>query len=267
MRFFRRRINFKAQYGPWALVTGASSGLGRKVAIQLGQKGLNVILHGRNTTALQQVAALIEQGGNETAILTGDLSEDTAVNKVLHQARDKKVGLLVAAAGFGTSGEFIRNSLDEELTMLAVNGRAAIKMTHHFAQKFAAPKRGGIMLFGSLVGFQGTPYAAHYAATKAYMQVLGEGLRQELEPYGVDVLCVAPGPVATGFGQRANMKMSGAAPAPLAAEMVQALGRKTTVKPGWRSKFLLFSLSLLPRWARIRVMSRIMGGMTRHQRS
>ena len=151
--------------------------------------------------------------------------------------------------------------------MLHVNGRAAVKMTHHFAKKFAAQKRGGIILFGSLVGFQGTPYAAHYAATKAYMQVLGEGLKHELKPWGVDVLCVAPGPVATGFGKRANMKMKGANPASIAAEIINALGRKTTVKPGLISKFLLFSLGILPRWGRIKVMARVMGSMTKHQRS
>lgn len=262
-----RQIDFKNKYGPWALVTGASSGIGREIALRLGEKGLNVILHGRNAEALGKVASLIEKLGNETKIITGDLSQDIAVDHVLAQTQDIPIGLLVAAAGFGTSGEFVENRLDDELNMLAVNGQAAMKMTHHFAQIFVKEKRGGIILFGSLVGFQGTPYAAHYAATKAYMQVLGEGLKYELNPRGVDVLCVAPGPVATGFGQRANMKMSAAAkPASISTEVVNALGRRTTVKPGFMSKFLLLGLGLLPRWGRIKVMSRVMGRMTKHQR-
>ena len=262
-----RRIDFKNKYGPWALVTGASSGIGREIAVRLGEKGLSVVLHGRNAEALEQVAGLIEKAGGGTKIITGDLSQDAAVDTVLKQTNEIEIGLLVAAAGFGTSGEFIKNSLDDELNMLHVNGRAAVKMTHHFAKKFATQKRGGIILFGSLVGFQGTPYAAHYAATKAYMQVLGEGLKHELKPRGVDVLCVAPGPVATGFGKRANMKMKGANPASIAAEIINALGRKTTVKPGLMSKLLLFSLGILPRWGRIKVMARVMGSMTKHQRS
>ena len=152
--------------------------------------------------------------------------------------------------------------------MLDVNVRAATEMIHHFAQKFKEKKRGGIMLFGSLVGFQGTPFAANYAATKAYMQVLGEGLNHEMKAYGVDVLCIAPGPVATGFGERADMQMDGAAgPKPLSYEIVKALGRKQTVKPGLLSKFLLFNLSYLPRWGRVKIMSSVMGGMTKHQRS
>lgn len=262
------QTKFKNKYGPWALVTGASSGLGREIALRLGERGLNVMLHGRNAAALEEVAGLIGKAGGETKIITGDLSSDQTVDRVLNQTKDVEVGLFVAAAGFGTSGEFIKNSLDDELNMLDVNGRAAVKMTHHFAERFAAQKRGGIMLFGSLVGFQGTPYAAHYAATKAYMQVLGEGLRYELKHRGVDVLCVAPGPVATGFGKRANMNMNGAAnPASISTEIVNALGRRTTVKPGFMSKFLLFGLGILPRWGRIKVMSRVMGGMTKHQRS
>lgn len=146
--------------------------------------------------------------------------------------------------------------------MLQVNCRAVLQATHHFARRFRARNRGGIVLFGSIVGFQGTPYAAHYAATKAYIQTLAEGLRVELAPHGVDVLSSAPGPVHTGFAARSRLKMGAALqPEAVARETLAALGRRTTVHPGLLTKVLTGSLSLLPRWGRSQVMGRVMGGM------
>lgn len=182
---------FKNKYGPWAFVTGASSGLGREIAFQLGEAGLNIILQGRDASRLQEVSRRISSMGAETRVILTDLSNDSAINSIYKDIDAYEIGCFVAAAGYGTSGEFIHNSLDNELNMLDVNCRAVVKMTHHIAKRFAAQKRGGIILFGSLVGFQGTPFAANYAATKAYMQVLGEGLHYELKPKGVDVLCAA----------------------------------------------------------------------------
>ena len=258
--------NFLDKYGQWALVTGASSGLGKEIAFHLGQIGLNVLIQGRNQDKLEEVAEHITAMGVETKMILTDISTDDAVARMQQEIDSYDIGCFVGAAGFGTSGEFVCNSLADELDMMDVNCRAIVTMTHYFAQRFAAQKRGGIILFGSLVGFQGTPFAANYAATKAYMQILAEGLHYELKPKDVNVLCVAPGPVATGFGARADMKMNGAAnPALLAPEIVKALGRKITVKPGFKSKFLLFSLAMFPRWARIRIMANVMGGMTKHQ--
>ena len=258
---------FNHKYGPWALVTGASSGLGRELAYRLGKAGLNVIVQGRNDARLQDISQCISEMGVETKVISTDLSRDHAVDAILKETEAYDIGCFVGAAGFGTSGAFVASAIDRELNMLDTNCRAVVRMTHHFARRFVEQKRGGIILFGSLVGFQGTPFASNYAATKAYIQILGEGLHHELKHKGVDVLCVAPGPVATRFGDRADMNMDGAAdPVPLAPEIIAALGRKTTVKPGFLSKFLLFSLAMLPRWGRIRVMANVMGGMTKHQR-
>jgi hypothetical protein len=116
----------------------------------------------------------------------------------------------------------------------------------------------------SLVGFQGVPRAAHYAATKAYVQSLAEGLHHELMPLGVDVLASAPGPVHSGFAGSANMQMGLAQrPQDVVAATLTALGRRATVRPGWLSKVLEWSLKPLPRWGRVRMMGVVMGGMTR----
>ncbi len=176
------------------------------------------------------------------------------------------IGLLVAAAGFGSSGPFLQTDLARELEMLDVNCKAVLNLTHHFARRFTAQRRGGLVLMGSLVGFQGVPGTANYAATKGYIQTLAEGLHAELAPHGVDVLASAPGPVHSGFAERANMRMGLALTSgEVARATLKALGRRTTVRPGRLSVLLEASLAPLPRWARTRILARVMGGMTRHQ--
>lgn len=123
--------------------------------------------------------------------------------------------------------------------MLQVNCRAVMAMTLAMSRRMRARGRGGIVLRGSLVGFQGVPQAAHYAATKAYVQSLAEGLGRELSPAGVEVLSSAPGPVASGFGAVANMRITNWVRATtVARETLDALGRKRTVRPGLLSKVL-----------------------------
>jgi short-subunit dehydrogenase len=115
-------------------------------------------------------------------------------------------------------------------------------------------------------GFQGMPNAAHYAATKAYVQALAEALYVELSPLGVDVLASAPGPTNSGFAARAGMRMGMALnPSDVAQSTLDALGRKSTVLPGFLSKLLTYALVPLPRWGRVRIMGRVMRGMTKHR--
>lgn len=256
-----------AKYGPWAVVTGASDGIGRESAVQLAQAGINVMLVARRVSLLEELAADLEQRFHVQALaIEADLATRQGVEQVLAAADMLDVGLLVAAAGFGTSGRFLELPLQRELDMLTVNCEAVLRMSYHFARHFAARGRGGIVLFSSLVAFQGVPYSAHYAATKAYIQSLAEALHHELGPLGVDVLASAPGPVNSGFASAANMQMDAALdPAAVARETLAALGRRATVRPGLLSKVLIGSLAFIPRGWRVGVMARIMQGMTKHQ--
>jgi hypothetical protein len=256
-----------AKYGPWAVVTGASDGIGREAAVELAKAGISLVLVARRRHLLEELAAILEQRFHvRTQIIGADLATRQGVDEVLAAADTVDVGLLVAAAGFGTSGRFLELPLERELDMLALNCEAVLLMSHHFAQRFAGRGRGGIILFSSLVAFQGVPYAAHYAATKAYIQSLAEALHYELGPLGVDVLASAPGPVNSGFASAADMQMGAAlAPATVAQETLAALGRRAAVRPGLLSKVLIGSLALIPRGWRVGVMARIMKGMTRHQ--
>lgn len=258
---------WREKYGAWAVVTGASDGIGREIARELAEAGLNVVLVARRREVLEQLAdELSAHSRIQTRVIDADLTRPEAIAQVMQQTADLKVGLLVASAGFGTSGRLIESPLEQELSMLDVNCRAVLAMSQQFGQRFAQQGRGGIVMISSLLAFQGVPMAAHYAATKAYIQTLGEGLRAELAPFGVDVLVSAPGPIQTGFAARANLQMNMALrPEQVARETLAALGRRTTVRPGWLSKLIELALFPLPRWGRVRVMGQVMKGMTAHQ--
>jgi len=150
--------------------------------------------------------------------------------------------------------------------MFEVNCLAVLEQSVVFGRRFAKRGRGGIILMASLLGWQGVAGVAHYAATKAYVQSLAEGLHRELAPSSVDVLASAPGPVHSGFAGRAKMRMGKAeTPAPVAKASLEALGRKATVIPGALSKLLTYSLLPLPRSLRVRILTGVMGNMTRPQ--
>lgn len=244
----RRVTGVGAKYGPWAVVTGASDGIGRAIALELAATGMNLVLVARRQDALGQLARdLRTQHAIETRTMALDLAQPSSVAALVEATRALDVGLLVAAAGYGTSGAFCEAELDPELVMIDLNCRAVAALAHAYGRRFVARGRGGLVLFSSLVAFQGVPGAANYAATKAYVQALAEGLRQELAPRGVDVLASAPGPVHSGFGARAQMKMTAATtPREVARGTLAALGRWGTVRPGLLSRLLELSLSLLP---------------------
>ena len=262
------KTRLKTKYGPWAVVTGASSGIGLELAERLAEAGLNVLLTARTRPLLEELAARLQSLYEvQTRIIVADLSQPDGSEDIIEGAKDLEVGLLVCSAGFGTSGSFLQSPLEKELDMLQVNCTSLIVLTHHFGNIFANQSRGGIILLSSMVGFQGVPFAAHYAATKAYVQSLGEALSLELRQSGVDVLAAAPGPVISGFGDRADMRMDMALKtSDVGVPILKALGRKTTVLPGLLTKFLVGSLRMLPRWGKVRMMRTVMGGMTKHQR-
>lgn len=253
------------RYGPWAVVTGASDGIGRAFALRLAEAGLHLVLVARRKEQLEHLANGLTAGhGTQTRVVAVDLSSTVGVQQVLAATQDLNVGLLVASAGFGTSGPFLDNALDEELNMLAVNCGAVVALSHALGKRFVQRGGGGLVLMSSLVAFQGVPRAAHYAATKAFVQTFSEGVRLELAPFGVDVVASAPGPIHSGFAARASMTMGLAqTPDVVASNTLAALGRSGLVRPGWLAKFLEALLMFLPRWGRSRIMAVVMAGMTR----
>tara|TARA_B100001094_G_scaffold328291_1_gene388358 strand:- start:3068 stop:3844 length:777 start_codon:yes stop_codon:yes gene_type:complete len=253
--------SFKEQYGSWAVVTGASEGIGKAIAILLAEQQFNLILVARREQLLQELADSFTSN-IQVKIMAEDVSDYTNNQKIIEQTQKLDVGLLVTSAGFGNSGEFVESTLDEELNMIAVNCVASAHLAHHFGQRFKQQKRGGIMLFSSLVGFQGVPYFTNYAATKAYILSLAEGLHTELKPYGVDVCACAPGPVATGFARRARMKMHFSAQVEnVAQDALYSLGKYRVRRTGWLAKLLGLPMILIPRAMRFHLIKVIMQRM------
>jgi len=253
------------KYGATALVTGASDGIGAAFARELAREGYGLILVARRGDRLHALARdLTGAHGVPTRIIVADLGDPDSIDRLIAATASEDVGMLVAAAGYGTSGLFVEQPIANDIAMIDVNCRAVVALTHAFARRFIARGGGGIVLFGSLVGFQGVPRSATYAATKAFIQTFVEGLRPELTGTGVDVISVAPGPIASGVAARANMVMGAAAkPESVPRETLAALGKKTTVRPGFLSKALEAMFFGLPRSARTAIMTKVMKSMAR----
>ena len=258
----------KTKYGEWAVVTGASSGIGLELAKQLASAGFNLVINARQLDKLQAAKKELKASYPiEVMIVDADVSETSGIEKIVLATKDLNVGLLIISAGFGTSGLFTDIPLQAEISMLRVNCEAVLSLTHYFSNLFKKQQRGGIIFLSSLVAFQGVPYSANYSASKAYIQSFAEALSIELKPFGIDVLAAAPGPVDSGFGNRANMKMGKAMkPSMLGVPILKALGKQTNVVPGTLSKVLVYALRTVPRWAKVRIMEKVMDGFTQHQR-
>ncbi len=246
------------RYGPWAVVTGASFGIGREIAVQLAAAGLSLVLVARREDALAKLAATLP---TETLVIPLDLAAPGAPSSLLARTAALPVGLLVNAAGFGSGGAFLDTDPVAESQMVDVNCRAVLELTHGFARRFAAQRR--IVLFSSIVATQGVPRSANYAATKAYVHSLAEALADELAPHGVDVLASAPGPTDSGFAHRAGMTMANAeSPVRVARDTLAALGRRRLVVPGSLAKLLTAGLAVTPRFLRVQIMKQVMKSMT-----
>lgn len=256
-------MNLVDRYGPWALITGASDGIGRATARHVASAGMNVVLVARREPALRILAEELERAHHvRTLVVPVDLSRPTAPAEVADACTGLDVGLVVLAAGFGGAGPFLESPAATAVEMIGVNVGAVTVLTHVMGSRLAARGRGGLVLFGSLLGWQGVPGQAVYAATKAYVQALAEGLHRELAHHGVDVVSAAPGPVHSGFAARAGMTMGSAtAPDVVAAGALRKLGRGVTAVPGAQSRLLTLALAPLPRRARTAILGRVVAGM------
>lgn len=244
---------------PWAVLTGASSGIGRALAPQLAARGYGLVLVARDAEALGSLAATLAA---PTRVLPLDLAATGAASRLGDETADLDVGLVVLNAGFGSAGPFLRADPAEAQAQVAVNCASVLGACHVFAPRLAARGSGELVLVGSVVGFQGVPGQATYAATKAFVQSLAEGLAPELRPHGVNVRCVAPGPTHSGFAARAGMRMGRAdAAEDVAAEIARTIGQRGTQFPGVMARLLRWGVLTLPRRLRTFIFGRAVAGM------
>ena len=262
-------IQFREQYGPWAIVAGASEGLGATYAEQLASKGLHVFLIARREDKLKQLAQkLIEKHHIQVQTLALDLSLSTSPETILQAVQGLDIGLLVYNAAFSAVGAFQNRSLDDHIREVDTNIRTPLALIHSLGIQMLARKKGGILLMSSLSAFQGSAFISNYAATKAYSIMLAEGLWDEWRQQGVDVLvCIAsairtPNYLASAPQQTSNVANATLEPEVVAKEALAALGKQPYVIPGRVNRIYSFVMRhLMPRRMTIQMMGNILRNM------
>jgi short-subunit dehydrogenase len=200
---------FKDRYGPVALVTGASSGIGKAFAEALAARGLDLVLVARRRDRLEELAAKLGKAHGVTAhTCVLDLAQPVAPEQMLEATRDLDVGLVVSNAGFGLKGEHAGNAPQAMADMLIVNCHAPMQLAHGLIPRLRRRGRGGIIFTSSIEALIGCPYSAAYSATKALVSALGEALWAELQPEGIDVLTLCPGATESEAAAKQGIDLS-----------------------------------------------------------
>jgi short-subunit dehydrogenase len=184
----------KKRFGPWALVTGASSGIGKEFARQIAASGINVVLVARRDALLADLGRAISQEFDvQYRALAMDLVQEGFIAGLADATNDLDIGLVVSNAGTGNPGEFLKHDRQLLHETLRLNTIAHLDITHHFGQKLGERRRGGIILVGALGAENGIPCMANDGGAKAYVHSLGEALHYEFKPLGVYVTVLAAG--------------------------------------------------------------------------
>ena len=256
--------SFVRRYGRWAVVAGASEGLGAAWAEVLAARGLHLLLIARRPEALDSTAASIRaRHAVEVRTAPYDLSGAGFASELERLTERLEVGFAVFNAAHAPRGQFLDLALDDQLRSIDVNCRGPLTMAHVLGRRMAARGRGGLVFMSSLTAFQGSPFLATYGATKAFNLVLGEGLWFELRTRGVDALACAAGATRTpGFIRASPDGEPGMIePAQVVEEALEQLGRTGVMIPGRFNRFASFLMRrILPR----RTAIGILGNRTRN---
>ena len=252
------------------LITGASSGIGKCFAETLDQMGAKLILTARSEDKLNDMAEKM----NNAIVIPGDLSDKEYPKKLHAEIKEKniKVDILINNAGFGYSGKFLDNSIENYEEMIAVNINSLVKLSHLFLNDMVNRKDCGIINISSLASFQPIPYFSIYAATKAFVTSFTQSLYEEYRDLNINILCVCPGYTKTNFNKRANMSSRPAAGYLMSSKAVV----EESLQAYKKGKFLIINgkinrlakcfTSLIPKkWALKMASSIIKKGMSNNQ--
>ena len=212
--------------GKWALVTGASAGIGWELASQLAAGGANLVLTARRTDRLTELASELRAKHKiQTEVFSADLAQPQAPDEIFAFTESKRlpIDVLINNAGFGAYGHFYKNDRQRYLDMVQVNVAAVVNLTHLYLGGMVARRSGYIMIVSSTAAFQAVPYISTYAATKAFDLLFAEGIAEEMRRHGVHVCALCPGSTESEFLEAANQPghKSGA---PETAEKVAHVG-------------------------------------------
>ncbi len=244
---------FSRQYGPWALIAGASEGIGRAFALELAERGLSLVLTARRDGPLLSLAREIEaRFAVKARTLAIDLAQPDMVTALAQATADIEVGLVVYNAAYAPIGSFLTLELEQHQRSIDVNCRGPLALSHQFGRAMARRQRGGIILMSSMSGLQGTALVTTYAATKAFDMVLAEGLWAELRAQHVDVLTCVAGATRTPTFESTNPQDAGSLARPMEADQVArealaALGHGPSMIPGRLNRAVARGMRLLSR--------------------
>jgi short-subunit dehydrogenase len=256
--------------GKWALVTGASAGIGWALAAELAAGGTNLVLTARRRERLEQLASQLRSNHDvRVLLLAADLARPTAPEEIFAftQGKGIEINLLVNNAGFGLYGEFARLELSRLLEMLQVNISAVVRLTYLYLPAMIERRRGHILIVSSTAAFQAVPYITTYAASKAFDLLFAEGLAEEVRRHGVRVCALCPGSTTTEFhqvaGQPDRTKRRQESPEKVARAGLRALARgKSYVISGLGNYLGTHGQRLAPR----RLVTRVAASLFRPQR-
>lgn len=201
----------KAWQGKWALVTGASAGIGEALAVELAAAGANLVLTARRQDRLEALAAKLgEDYGVQTKIVVADLEDPQAPEKIFAATEGAGIAIdvLVNNAGFGYYGEFAKGEPARQAAMVQVNCAAVVHLTNLFVPRMIARKRGDVLIVASTAAYQPVSYLATYAATKVFDRYLAEALAEEVKRHGIRVSALCPGPTESEFGRVSGTPMN-----------------------------------------------------------
>jgi short-subunit dehydrogenase len=242
----------------YALITGASSGIGLALAEALARRGRNLILVARQRDALESIACeLTQRFGVEVLFSACDLSEPLQLSGLLQELElaDRQIELLVNNAGIGTAGSYLKQDWSREQQLIEVNILALTRLCHAIGQRMVQQGGGQILNVASVASFQPGPWMSNYYASKAFVLSFSEGLREELKEHGIQVSVLCPGPTRSAFFRNAQMSSSRLEQSALmmsceevALIAVQALEKnRAIIIPGWRNKLMAYWPRLVPR--------------------
>lgn len=265
-------MSFAERYGPWAVVLGASEGLGEAFARGVAARGVNVVVVARRAEPLQGVADDITQRhAVDTRALALDLASSEFLDDLRSVTDDLEVGLVVYNAAASYVGEFEDQTVESMRAIVDVNCWGPLAVCEHFGGSMVRAGRGGIVLMSSGAGLAGSPYNAAYSASKAFDLMLGESLWAEWRTRGVDVLSVI-GPAIDTPTFRASMPPEAIAamppamaPADVAEEVLDALGSGPSFVPGENNRQGIAILGSLPRHKQVEAMAAAHAKFAKHQ--
>jgi short-subunit dehydrogenase len=265
----RRGARFHERYGLWAIVAGASEGLGAAFTRELARRGVNVLIVARREGPLQELAERVRaEFGVDVDVVALDLAADDAIDRLAAATADREVGLVIANAALVPVGRFLDVSSTQLDTAVDVNARAPMRLARRFLPAMVERRRGGFVVMSSMAGLQGSSGLVGYSSTKAFGLVLAEGLWYEMKPHGVDVIGCAAGAIAgeklDGVG--AKQAPGTLSPERVAGDTLNALGRGPRVIPGRTNRLGAFVFGrLLTRGAAVRAMAKASGSLQSHQ--